>query len=60
MVTHSSGNHAQALALAAKMNNIKAVIAMPRTAPRIKKSAVIDYGATVVDCGPSQQVSNTE
>ena len=54
LITHSSGNHAQAVALAAKMHGLKAFIVMPSNAPVIKKNAVKDYGATVVECEPNQ------
>src|SRR5215475_14116309 len=40
VVTHSSGNHGQALALAARMRGIPAYVVMPRTAPAVKKAAV--------------------
>jgi len=50
VITHSSGNHAQALALAAKMNNIKATIVMPETAPKVKSDAVAGYGAKIIWC----------
>ena len=53
VVTHSSGNHAQALALAAKMRGIPAFIVMPRTASPVKQAAVRDYGAEVVLCEPT-------
>jgi threonine dehydratase len=54
--THSSGNHAQAVACCAKMFNIKAHVIMPRTAPSVKRSAVEDtYGATVYLCEPTQK-----
>jgi threonine dehydratase/serine racemase len=53
VVTHSSGNHAQALALAARTRGLKAYVVMPTTAPRVKKSAVADYGAEIVDCEPT-------
>jgi threonine dehydratase/serine racemase len=53
VVTHSSGNHAQALALAAKMRGIPAFIVMPRTASSVKQAAVRDYGAEVVLCEPT-------
>ena len=43
--THSSGNHAAAVALAAKLRGIKAHVVMPETAPEIKKKAVASYGA---------------
>jgi len=50
VLTHSSGNHAQALALAAQMNGATAHIVMPVTAPVVKRRAVEGYGATVIDC----------
>ena len=51
--THSSGNHAQAVALAAKMTGTKAYIVMPSTAPSVKKAAVIEYGGEVIECEPT-------
>lgn len=53
VITHSSGNHAQALALAAKMFGIPATVVMPTSASPVKKGAVSGYGATVVPCEPS-------
>lgn len=53
LVTHSSGNHAQALALAAKSVGTTAHIVMPRTAPAIKKAAVEGYGASIELCEPT-------
>lgn len=53
VVTHSSGNHAQALALAAKMRGVPAYIVMPSTAPAVKKAAVEGYGAEVIVCEPT-------
>lgn len=53
VATHSSGNHAAALALAAKMKNVPAYIVMPRTAPEIKKKAVEGYGAKIIFCEPT-------
>lgn len=53
VVTHSSGNHAQALALAARMRGIDAHIVMPSNAPKVKKEAVLGYGANVVECEPT-------
>eukprot|EP00659_Diplonema_papillatum_P020486 gene20486-31545_t len=56
VVTHSSGNHAQALALAGKLLGVNAHIVMPRTAPAVKRNAVQDtYGARVYTCEPTQQ-----
>ena len=53
VITHSSGNHAQALAYAAAIRSIPCTIVMPRTAPIIKKEAVQGYGAVVVECEPT-------
>jgi threonine dehydratase len=55
VVTHSSGNHAAALALAARMNLVKANIVMPENAPAVKKNAVAGYGAAITFCKPTQQ-----
>ena len=55
VVTHSSGNHAAALALAATMNGIKAKIVMPENAPAVKKNAVAGYGAEITFCKPTLQ-----
>ena len=53
VATHSSGNHAQALALAARMRGIPAYIVMPRTAPAVKKAGVLGYGGQVTLCEPT-------
>jgi threonine dehydratase len=53
VATHSSGNHAQALARAAKIMGIKAYIVMPRTAPEIKKKGVKGYGGEITECEPT-------
>jgi len=53
VATHSSGNHAAALALAAKLNNIEAYIVMPSNAPKIKISAVQSYGGIITFCEPT-------
>jgi threonine dehydratase len=53
VATHSSGNHAQALALAALMRGSIATIVMPNTSPSIKKKAVKSYGAKIVYCEPT-------
>lgn len=50
IITHSSGNHAQAVALASQMNGYKATIVMPENAPKVKVNAVRDYGAEIVFC----------
>lgn len=51
--THSSGNHAQAIALAAQTRGIPAYIVMPNNAPKVKRQAVLDYDAQVIDCEPT-------
>jgi len=53
VLTHSSGNHAQALALAAKLRGIPAHIVMPTSAAAVKRRAVAEYGARIVDCEPT-------
>jgi len=55
VATHSSGNHAAALALAARMRKIPAYIVMPRTSPDIKKKAVASYGGIITLCEPTLQ-----
>jgi threonine dehydratase len=55
VVTHSSGNHAQALALAARMRGIPAYIVMPDNAPSVKKDAVAGYGGQITFCEPTLQ-----
>ncbi len=62
VVTHSSGNHAQAVALAAKMAGIKAYIVMPNTAPKIKVKGVESYGGIIHFCEPTLEAreSNME
>ena len=51
--THSSGNHAQALARAAKMRNIPAWIVMPENAPNVKVEAVRSYDGVITFCKPT-------
>ena len=53
VVTHSSGNHGQALALAARTRGIPATIVMPEIASAVKKAAIAGYGAIIVESGPS-------
>ena len=55
VVTHSSGNHGQALAKAAQMFQVPAYIVMPIDSPQCKKDAVKGYGAIVVECEPSDK-----
>lgn len=57
VVTHSSGNHAQACALAARARGIPAHIVMPSTAPEVKKNAVRGYGAEVIECEPESRAA---
>lgn len=51
VIAHSSGNHAQAVALAAKLLGVKAIIVMPENAPPIKLAATRGYGAEIVFSG---------
>ena len=53
VVTHSSGNHAAALAMAAGRRGIPAHIVMPEDAPQVKKDAVAAYGGRIVFCAPT-------
>eukprot|EP00730_Choanoeca_flexa_P002856 TRINITY_DN11206_c0_g1_i4.p1 TRINITY_DN11206_c0_g1~~TRINITY_DN11206_c0_g1_i4.p1 ORF type:complete len:330 (+),score=79.81 TRINITY_DN11206_c0_g1_i4:122-1111(+) len=54
VVTHSSGNHAQAVALACRLTGKNAHIVMPDNAPAVKRAAVVDYGARVITCQSTQ------
>jgi threonine dehydratase len=53
VATHSSGNHAQALARAAGLRGIKAYIVMPENAPKVKVEAVKGYGGEITFCKPT-------
>ena len=53
VVTHSSGNFAQAVSLAARNLGVKAYIVMPNNAPSVKKAAVKDYGGIISECEPT-------
>lgn len=53
LATHSSGNHAAALARAASIVGTDAYIVMPKTAPAIKKKAVLGYGGKIFECEPT-------
>jgi len=55
IATHSSGNHAQAIAYAAKQLGTKAYIVMPNNSPTVKVNAVKGYGAEVTFCENNQQ-----
>lgn len=59
VATHSSGNHAAALALAARMRGVAAHIVMPDNSPEIKKKAVAGYGAKITFCEPTLQARET-
>ncbi len=54
LATHSSGNHAQAVAYAARQLGVKAHIVMPETAPAVKVNAVRSYGGDITFCAPNQ------
>ena len=53
VATHSSGNHAQAVALGAQQKGVPAYIVMPSNAPEVKRAAVLGYGAEVISCEPT-------
>ena len=53
VVTHSSGNFAQAISLAAKNLGVKAYIVMPSSAPKVKQEAVLGYGGMITICEPN-------
>jgi threonine dehydratase len=53
VVTHSSGNHAQALSLAGRLQDRPVCVVMPRTAPAVKRAATEGYGARIVLCEPT-------
>lgn len=55
VATHSSGNHAQALARAAQLMGVPSFIVMPRTAPEIKRRGVLGYGGEIFTCEPTLQ-----
>ena len=59
VATHSSGNHAAALARAAGLRRIPAYIVMPSTAPPVKRAAVEGYGATITECEPTLEARET-
>lgn len=53
VATHSSGNHAAAVALAATVRSVPAYVVMPETTSAVKKKAVAGYGATITYCAPT-------
>ena len=52
VITHSSGNHAQAVALVGRLLGIQTTVVMPDNAPAVKRKATEQYGATIVDYNP--------
>lgn len=60
VVTHSSGNMAQAVALGAKLQDISAYIVMPSNAPQVKKEAVRGYGGQITECTPTIEARQEE
>ena len=59
VVTHSSGNFAQALALSARIRGIPAHIVMPSNAPAVKQQAVAGYGGRIILCAPTLEARET-
>lgn len=59
IATHSSGNHAQAVARAAQVLGIPAYIVMPKNAPEIKVEGTRSYGAEIIFCEPTQNARET-
>ena len=59
IATHSSGNHAQAVALAAKNMGVKAYVVMPDNSPAVKVNAVKGYGAKIIFCSPDISTRET-
>ena len=60
VVTHSSGNHATCLALAAQQRGIPAYIVVPRNAPLIKQRAITAYGGQLTLCEPTLAARQAE
>jgi threo-3-hydroxy-L-aspartate ammonia-lyase len=56
VITYSSGNHAQAVALVGKLLNVKTVVVMPQNSPIIKRAATLDYGAEIILYNPETSV----
>jgi threonine dehydratase len=59
VITHSSGNHAQAVALVGRLLGIQTTIVMPDNAPATKRAATQAYGATIVDYNPQEATRET-
>lgn len=60
LCTHSSGNHAQAIALTARLLKTKAYIVMPKTASKVKMAAVKQYGGKIILCEPNLESREKE
>ncbi len=60
VTTHSSGNHAQAVAIVAKSLNIPAYMVMPSNTAAVKKQAVAGYGGDIVECEPTLQARESK
>ncbi len=60
VITHSSGNHAQGVALAANLLGVKATVVMPKDAPAIKRDATLGYGAEIVPCDAIEREKITD
>lgn len=60
VITHSSGNHAQGVALAARLLGVRAVVVMPKDAPEIKRQATAGYGAEIVPCAAEDREEVTQ
>ena len=58
--THSSGNHAQAVSLAARARGVPAHIIMPDNAPNVKRAAVKGYGASITFCKQAERPATAE
>jgi len=59
VATHSSGNHAAALAYAAALRGVPSHVVMPSSAPPVKKAAVRGYGALITECEPTLEARET-
>ena len=55
VITYSSGNHGQAVALAARILGVRAIVVVPRDIARVKQDAIAGYGAQVVPCGTTSE-----
>ena len=55
VITYSSGNHAQAIALACRLLGVRAFVVMPQNAPQTKRAATEGYGAAVIEYDPDKQ-----